>query len=183
MIENEPDLSVVGDGRSVEEVEMQLRSPDVDVVLLDARLPGRSGSEAVAYLRGIRSDIKIVMLSTFGGDVEIRRCLAAGACDYVMKDAKPDDILKAVRKAFSSDRTHKVAPPEPSDLTPREAEILVLMAQGYRNKEIAHEAGVQIETVRWFAKLIYSKLGVSDRTEAVMVGLRRGIIVMDDREH
>jgi DNA-binding NarL/FixJ family response regulator len=158
-----------------------------DVVLMDLRMPRIDGIEAIRAIVRAHPDARIVALTSYEGDADIYRALDAGACGYLIKDMVASDVVNAIRTAASGRRvipsrvagllaefTPRVA------LTPRELEVLKLLAKGMRNKEIALTIGRTEETVKVHLKHTMTKLGVSDRTEAVTFALQRGIIHLYD---
>jgi DNA-binding NarL/FixJ family response regulator len=150
---------------------------------MDLRLHGLSGTEAIEQIRQVHADARIVVLTMFDGDEDIHRALQAGAATYLLKDTLSDDLIRVVREVHSGKR------PVPADvearlaerlahptLTPREVDVIELVTQGLRNKEIAASLGISEFTVQVHVKSIFAKFGVSDRTAAVKVALRRGIV-------
>ena len=157
-----------------------------DVTLMDLQLPGLSGLEAITLICKDEPSAKIIVLTMFQGEEDIIRALKAGAATYVLKGVKSEDLLKTIRQVYSGQRPI----PEPVAsllaehigqplLTPREVEILKLIARGFRNKEIAGTLHLSEETIKTHVKNILAKLKVSDRTAAVNVALKRGAIHLD----
>jgi DNA-binding NarL/FixJ family response regulator len=154
-----------------------------DVTLLDLRLPDMSGIDVLIAIRSQFPDARIIMLTTFEGDVEIQRALQAGARGYLLKNTPPNELLDVIRQVHAG---KKRIPPEIASqllehmsdevLTEREIEVLKHVADGNRNREIAERLFISEETVKVHIKHIMEKLGASDRTQAVSIGLRRGII-------
>jgi DNA-binding NarL/FixJ family response regulator len=150
---------------------------------MDVRLPDMSGIDALIAIRQEFPDARIVMLSTFEGDVEVQRALQAGAYGYLVKSMPPDELVAAVRSVH---RGRKHIPPRVAsnlaehlgeeNLTPRELEVLREVAGGHRNREIGERLHITEETVKVHVKHIMEKLGARDRTEAVAIALRRGFI-------
>jgi DNA-binding NarL/FixJ family response regulator len=187
IVANEPDMSVVAEaGDGLDAVAMYDRySPDV--VLMDLRMPRLDGIAATHAIVAAHPEARVVALTSYEGDADIYRALDAGACGYLIKDMVGSDVVGAIRTAAAGRR---VVPPGVAgrlaeftprvDLTPRELEVLRLTAKGLRNRDIARIIGRTEETVKVHLKNIMAKLDVEDRTEAVTLGLQRGIIHLDD---
>jgi DNA-binding NarL/FixJ family response regulator len=187
IVANEPDMSVVAEaGDGLDAVAMYDRySPDV--VLMDLRMPRLDGIAATHAIVAAHPEARVVALTSYEGDADIYRALDAGACGYLIKDMVGSDVVGAIRTAAAGRR---VVPPGIAgrlaeftprvDLTPRELEVLRLTAKGLRNRDIARVIGRTEETVKVHLKNIMAKLDVEDRTEAVTLGLQRGIIHLDD---
>jgi len=186
IINSQPDMTLVaeaGNGRQAVEL-FELHEPDV--TLMDLRLPALSGIEAIAAIIKHFPRAKIIVLSTFGGDEEIFKALRAGARAYFQKDVKGQDLINAIRVVHAGQRP---LPPEiasrlaeripRSELSPRELEILRLIARGGSNREIANTLAISEGTVRVHASNIFAKLGCSDRAQAVSEAFQRGIIHVD----
>ncbi len=154
-----------------------------DITLMDLRLPDVSGIEALTAIRHHRPNARIIMLTTFEGDVEVHRALAAGARAYLLKNSTLEELVQAIR------RVHEGKSYLPSELasglaqylageavTPREVEVLRLVAGGNGNRDIATQLSISEDTVKGHVRRIMEKLGAKDRAEAVVIGLRRGII-------
>ena len=182
-ISRQPDMIVVAEAATGMEAIDLFRRHRPDVTLMDLRLPGLGGVEAIRVIRAEFGQARIVVLTTFEGDEEIRRALAAGAVAYLLKHTLRQDLVNTIRAVHAGQRCvppeiaarlaeHSSAP----DLTVRERHALELMAQGLRNKEIAHAMGVSEETVKSHVKAVLSKLAVEDRVTAVTAALRRGVI-------
>ena len=161
--------------------QAQHESPDL--VLLDVRLPDMSGIDAVIDIRSDFPEARLIILTTFAGDVEIQRALEAGARAYVLKSMPPSELLDAIRQVHAGKQK---IPPEiaaylaehysDERLTAREVDILRQLAGGNRNRDIAERLFIAEETVKAHLKHIMGKLGANDRTQAVAIGVRRGII-------
>jgi DNA-binding NarL/FixJ family response regulator len=187
IVANEPDMSVVAEaGDGLDAVAMYDKySPDV--VLMDLRMPRLDGIAATHAIVTAHPEARVVALTSYEGDADIYRALDAGACGYLIKDMVGSDVVGAIRTAAAGRR---VVPPGVAgrlaeftprvDLTPRELEVLRLTAKGLRNRDIARIIGRTEETVKVHLKNIMAKLDVEDRTEAVTLGLQRGIIHLDD---
>jgi DNA-binding NarL/FixJ family response regulator len=183
IINNQPDMEVVAQAANAKDAIEQFRKQRPDVTLMDLRLPDTSGIEAMVAIRTEFPDARIIMLTTFEGDVEIKRALEAGARGYMLKSMPPKELVEVIRQVHAG---KKRIPPQlaaqlaehMSDeaLTAREVEVLSQIAGGNRNRDIAEKLFITEETVKVHIKHIMEKLGASDRTQAVAIGLRRGII-------
>ena len=186
MINKEPGLHVVADTGSGEEAVMLFRKHKPDVTLMDLRLPGISGAEAVAAIRGEYPQSRFIVLTTYDGDEDIYRALQAGAQAYLLKGMFREVLIEAVQAVHAGLRR---IPPEVQArldgrmgshaLTSREVQVLGLIAKGKSNREIATVLSIGDGTVKWFVKNVLSKLGVNDRTLAVTTALQRGIIRLE----
>lgn len=183
IINRQPDMQVVAAAASVEEAVQQFTRCRPDITLMDLRLRDSSGTLAIAAIRRLDVFARIIVLTMYDGDEDIYRALHAGAVTYLLKDTLSDDLIGVVREVHAGRRP---VPPavearlaerltQPT-LTPREVEVMTLMMQGLRNKEIAPSLGISEGTVQVHIKSIFAKLHVSDRTAAVEVALRRGIV-------
>jgi DNA-binding NarL/FixJ family response regulator len=183
VINNQPDMLMVAQAATGREAIQQFREHRPDVTLMDLRLPDISGIDAVIAIRHEFPEARIVMLTTFEGDVEIQRALAAGARGYVLKNMPPRDLVDVVRQVHAG---KKRIPQEiaaqladhigDETLTPREIEVLRHIAGGNRNRDIGEQLFISEETVKVHVKHLMEKLGASDRTAAVAIAVRRGII-------
>lgn len=183
IINNEPDMVMVAQAATGREAIHQFRAHRPDVTLMDLRLPDISGIDVMIAIRNEFTDARIVMLTTFEGDVDIQRALAAGARGYVLKNMPPQELAGVVRQVHAG---KKRIPPEVAallaehvsdeTLTVREKDVLKHVADGNRNRDIAERLFISEETVKVHVKHIMEKLGANDRTEAVTIALRRGII-------
>jgi two-component system, NarL family, response regulator len=188
MIENEPDIVVIAEARDGAEAVALYERHAPDVVLMDLLMPIMDGVSAIRAICRVNPQARIVALTTYDGDADIHRALAAGACAYLLKDALVGELVAAIRGAAAGRR---VIPPAVAsrlaeftpreDLTAREQEILRLVAAGMQNKEIAVAVGRSYDTVKMHLQGIFQKLGARDRTHAVTIALQRGIIRLDDR--
>jgi DNA-binding NarL/FixJ family response regulator len=187
LIANEPDMTVVAEGSDGAEVVALYGVHRPDVTLMDLRMPRMDGVTAIRAIVATDADARVIALTTYEGDADIFRALDAGACGYLIKDMAGREVVDAVRTAAAkrpvipqavASRLAEFTPRV--DLTQREVEVLRLTAKGLRNKEIARVIGRTEETVKVHLKHIMAKLGVADRTEAVTLGLQRGIIHLDD---
>jgi DNA-binding NarL/FixJ family response regulator len=183
IINSQPDMVLVAQASNAQEGIQQFRKHRPDVTLMDLRLPDKSGIDAMIDVRSEFPEARIVMLTTFEGDVEIQRALEAGARGYMLKSMPPKDLVEVIRQVHAG---KKRIPPQlaaqlaehlsDEDLTEREIEVLSQIAGGNRNRDIAEKLFITEETVKVHIKHIMEKLGASDRTQAVAIGLRRGII-------
>jgi DNA-binding NarL/FixJ family response regulator len=183
IINSEPDMELVSQASNGAQAIRQYREHRPDVTLMDLRLPDLSGIDALIAIRSEFADARIVMLTTFEGDVEIHRALRAGARGYLLKNMPPDEIPAVIRQVHAG---KKRVPPEVAaqiaehmgdeGLTAREVEVLRQLGGGNRNKDIADLLFISEETVKVHVKHIMDKLGASDRTQAVTIAVRRGII-------
>ena len=154
-----------------------------DVTLMDLRLPDMSGIDAMIAIREIAPEARILMLTTFEGDVEVQRALTAGARGYLLKSTPPEDLLETVRlvhkgkKRIQPDLAATLAAHlSDESLTERQIEVLELVGAGNRNRDVADRLSISEDTVKAHVKHIMEKLGASDRTQAVTIAVRRGII-------
>jgi two-component system NarL family response regulator len=180
-----PDCEVVGEANSGEAALADYRRLAPDVVVLDLRLPGMDGAAAIAELLELDPQARVVVLTSFGGDADIRRALAAGARGVVLKGAPADELIEAVQRVRAGEtflgRDAQAELTQGQDLPPltsRELEVLELVASGLRNREVADALGLSISTVKVHVNRILDKLDAQDRTEAVTRALRRGLIAL-----
>jgi len=183
VIHNQQDMLLVADASNGREAIQRFREYSPDVTLMDLRLPDMSGIDAMIAIRAEFPQARIIILTTFAGDVEIQRALEAGARAYVLKSMPPKELVDVIRQVHAG---KKRIPPEiaahlaehyaDESLTDREIEVLQQVAGGNRNRDIADKLFITEETVKVHIKHIMEKLGASDRTQAVAIGVRRGII-------
>jgi DNA-binding NarL/FixJ family response regulator len=183
LVSIQPDMILVGeasDGREALEL-FRMRRPDV--TLMDLQMPGMNGFDALIAIRNEYPDAKIVVLTTYAGDVQIIRALKAGAQAYLLKNTLHKQLLETIRgiyagkRALSPEVSYEIATHATDDtLTPAEISVLRLIAAGNANKQIADQLSITEETVKSRVKCILSKLGANDRTHAAVIGLKRGII-------
>ena len=183
LIETEPDMVLVAEAANGREAIQRFKEHRPDVTLMDLSLPDMSGIDAMIAIRSEFPEARIVMLTTFEGDVGIQRALEAGARGYMLKSMPPQDLVDVIRQVHTG---KKRIPPEiasqlaehfsDESLTSREVEVLQQVAEGNRNRDIAEHLFITEETVKVHIRHIMEKLGASDRTEAVTIGVRRGII-------
>jgi len=183
MIRSQPDMELAGEASSGRDALEKFRETRPDVVLMDLRLPDMNGIDVMIAIRGEFPEARVVVLTTFEGDAEIKRALAAGARGYLLKSMPPRELLDGIRQVHAG---KKRIPAEiaarlaehlsDESLTAREVEVLRQVASGNRNRDIAERLFISEETVKVHVKHIMDKLGATDRTEAVAVAIRRGII-------
>ena len=183
VIQNEPDMLVVGEASNGQEALQEFRKHRPDITLMDLRLPDMSGIDALIAIRAEYVAARVIMLTTFEGDAEIQRALQAGAKGYMLKSMPRKRLIEMIRKVHTG---AKSIPPEIAAhlaehlgdelLTRREVDVLQKMAGGNRNRDIAEQLFISEETVKGHVKHIMEKLSASDRTEAVAIAVRRGII-------
>ena len=183
LIGNQPDMELIGEAASGTEAIQEFRKHQPHVTLMDLRLPDMSGIDAMIAIRAEFPNARIVMLTTFEGDIQIQRALQTGARAYLLKSSPPKELIDTIRQVHAG---KKRIPPEVASqlaehfsdeaLTDREVEVLQSVAGGNRNRDIANALFISEETVKVHIKHIMDKLGASDRTEAVAIGIRRGII-------
>ena len=186
VIAEQSDLELVAEAENGATAVAVFREHRPDVALMDLRMPVMDGVEAIRTITAEFPDARILALTTYEGDADIRRALEAGARGYLLKDMLLTEVLTAVRAVHRGERVIPIAVearlaefPERSDLTEREAEVLQLVARGLSNKEVARAIGRTDETVKIHLKNAFAKLAVADRTEAVTVALTRGLIHLD----
>ena len=183
LVEIEPDMELVAQASTGREAIEQFRRHRPDITLMDLQMPDVSGIEAIIAIRSEFPDARIVVLTTYAGDVQVVRAHKAGARGYLLKGNVHTDLLATIRAVHAG---QKRIPPEVAaelamhttedQLTVRELEVLKLIALGNANKEIAAQLSVREDTVKSHVGNILEKLGANDRTHAVTIGLKRGII-------
>ena len=183
VIRNQPDMLLVGQASNGRDAIQRFRELQPDVTLMDLRLPDMSGIDAMIGILTQSPEARVIILTTFEGDAEIRRALEAGARNYVLKSMPPKELMDVIRHVHAG---KKRIPPEiaahlaehysDEALTEREIEVLRQVAGGNRNRDIAEKLFITEETVKVHIKHIMEKLGATDRTQAVAIGVRRGII-------
>jgi DNA-binding NarL/FixJ family response regulator len=183
VIRNESDMQLVAEASTGHEAIQGFREHQPDVTLMDVRMPDMGGIDALLAIRTEFADARVIMLTTFEGDAEIQHALEAGAQGYMLKSMPRKQLVDMIRKVHAG---KKQIPPEVAVrliehigdemLSKREVEVLQNVAGGNRNSDIAALLFISEETVKGHIKHIMEKLGASDRTEAVAVGIRRGII-------
>jgi two-component system NarL family response regulator len=183
MIGTEPDMSLVAEARSGEEAQRLYRQHLPDVTLMDLRMPGLNGVDTIRAIRREFPRSRFIVLTTYDGDEDIYRALEAGAQAYLLKDMLCDEILTAIRAVHAGQRripaavgTRLAERMSGLELSGREQQVLELVAKGKSNQEIATDLDITEATVKGHLTNILSKLGVSDRTQAVIAALRRGLV-------
>ena len=183
LVNNQPDMVLIAEASNGGEAIQLFKQQLPDVTLMDLRLPDMSGIDTLIAIRTEFPDARIIMLTTFEGDVEIQRALQAGARGYLLKNMPPSELVDVIRQVHAGKK--RIPPAIASQLaehlsdetlTEREIEVLREVAGGNRNRNIAERLFISEETVKVHIKHIMEKLGASDRTQAVAIGVRRGII-------
>jgi DNA-binding NarL/FixJ family response regulator len=177
------DMVIIGEASNGREAIQQFRIHHPDITLMDLQMPEMNGIDALIGIRSEFPDAKVIVLTTYAGDVQIVRALKAGAQGYLLKNTLHKELLDTIRavhagkKALSPEASYEIAEHATDDaLTPAEIAVLRLIAAGNANKQIADQLSLTEETVKSRVKNILSKLGANDRTHAAMIGLKRGII-------
>jgi DNA-binding NarL/FixJ family response regulator len=183
VIRNQSEMTLIAEAFNGRDAVQKFREHKPDVVLLDLRLPDMSGIDTMITIRNEFPEARVIILTTFEGDVEIQRALEAGARAYVLKSMPPKELVEVIRKVHAG---KKPIPPQiaaqlaehygDESLTEREIDVLRQIAGGNRNRDIAEKLFISEETVKVHIKHVMEKLGASDRTQAVAIGVRRGII-------
>lgn len=189
MINSQPDLEVVAEAAEGSEAVALTDRFGPDVVLMDLRMPGMDGVTATAGIKAGRPDTNVLILTTYDTDADILRALEKGATGFLLKDEREDRIFDAIREAargqsalapgVASRLVERLRGDADAHVSDREIEILMLVAQGHSNREIARRLHISDSTVKAHMLHIFDKLGVADRTAAVTTALRRGIIRLD----
>ncbi|TMD22547.1 MAG: response regulator transcription factor [Chloroflexi bacterium] len=183
----QPEVEVVGeatDGATAEALTATLRP---DVVLMDLVMPGTDGIATIRRLRQSVAAAAILVLTSYLDDVHLFAALEAGAAGYLLKDVQPDELVRAIRQTHQGESAlhpkvaarlvqHTARPASFADFTPRERDVLRLLAEGFPNKEIARRLSLSEKTVKTHVSNILQKLGVSDRTQAALMAVRRGLV-------
>jgi NarL family two-component system response regulator LiaR len=207
VLEIVPDIEVVGEAKNGEEAIAQVERLRPDVILMDLVMPEMDGIEAIRRIKDRQPDARILVLTTFAGEDKIFPAIKAGALGYHLKDSRPEELVQAIREVYRGESSlHPVIarkvleelsrpphrkgsgaapserPPTPDPLTPREVEVLQLVAQGLENWEIAERLVISEATVRTHVSNITSKLHVASRTQAALYALREGIASLDEGE-
>ena len=183
LIEGQADMTLVGEASNGREAIQQFRAQRPDVTLMDLQMPDMNGIDAISAIRNEFPQARIVVLTTYTGDIQVLRALKAGAQGYLLKNLLHKELLQTIRavhagkKALSPEASHEIASHATDDaLTPAEVAVLRLIAAGNANKQISYQLSISEDTVKSRVKNILSKLGAKDRTHAAMIGLKRGII-------
>ena len=183
IINSQPDMLLISQASDGTEAIRKYAEHRPDVTLMDLRLPGIGGIDAMIAIRAEFADARVIMLTTFEGDVEIQRAFAAGARGYALKNMPPDDLVEMIRQVHAGKKRVPAAVAAniaehmgEEHLTAREIEVLQHVVSGHRNRDIAEKLFISEETVKTHLKHIMDKLGARDRTQAVAMAVRRGII-------
>jgi two-component system NarL family response regulator len=183
MIATEPDMDLVAEASTGEEARRLFRQHEPDVTLMDLRMPGMNGVEAIRAIRAEFPQSRFIVLTTYDGDEDIYRALQAGAQAYLLKDMLCEEILAAIRAVHAGQRripaevgTRLAERMSGLELSGREQQVLELVVKGQSNKEIAARLDITEATVKGHVTNILSKLGVTDRTQAAITALRRGLV-------
>ena len=183
IINMQPDMQMVAQASNAQEAVQEYRKHLPDVTLMDLPLPDKSGIDVLIAVREEFPDARVIMFTTFEGDVEIQRTLEAGARSYLLKSMPPKELVEVIRQVHAGKK--RILPQiaarlaehlADETLTEREIEVLNQVGRGNRNRDIADKLFISEETVKVHIKHIMDKLAANDRTEAVAIGLRRGII-------
>ncbi|WP_367344729.1 response regulator [Stenotrophomonas bentonitica] len=187
MLEVEADMAVVGEASDAKEGLEQFRRLLPDVALVDLQMPGVGGIEMTRQLRAEFPSARVVILTTYRGDANAREALAAGACGYLLKSSLRGELIDAVRRVAQGKRCLSAEISEEiaqhlgeESLTSRELSILSALAQGWENKRIANTLGISAETVKSHLARIFEKIGARNRTEAIHIALRRGLVRLEE---
>jgi DNA-binding NarL/FixJ family response regulator len=186
IVSSQPDMLMVAQAGDAAQAVAEFRRHRPDVTLMDLRLPGTNGTDTLIAIRGEFPDARIIMLSMSDGDGEIQRAMRAGAAGYLLKSMPNEQILSVIRSVHAG---RKHVPAEVAarlaehlgeeNLTARELDVLRLIRDGHRNKQIADELGIAETTVNFHIKNLVDKLGANDRTHAVTIAIRRGLLDVD----
>ena len=183
LMAGQADMSLVAQATNGREAIQQFRAHHPDITLMDIQMPEMNGLDALIAIRNESPEARIIMLTTYAGDAQVMRAIKAGARGYLLKSALHRELLETIRgvhagkKALSAEVSYEVAEHATDDaLTPAEVRVLQLIARGNANKEIAEQLSISEETVKGQVRNILSKLSAKDRTQAAMIGVKRGII-------
>ncbi len=183
LIAQGPEMTLIGQASKGREAIEKFRAMRPDITLLDLQLPDMDGIEVVVAIRAEFPEARLIILSTYGGDVRARRALQAGAQAYMLKDSPPENMLETIRAVHNGDKriqaeiaTELALHSTDPTLTAREMQVLELLANGNSNREIAACLAIHEETAKGHVRNLLAKLGARDRTHAVMTGIRRGFI-------
>ena len=185
LVGNQTDMQVVAEAADGRESLEQFRKYRPDITLMDLQMPGMNGVDAISAIRAEFPDARIIVLTTHAGDVQVSRAFKAGARAYLLKSSLRNELLDTIRavhsgqKRVSSEIAAEIAEHSADDtLTPREVDVLRLIAKGNSNKHVAAQLSLTEETVKSHIRSILSKLQANDRTHAVAIGVKRGIIYL-----
>ena len=190
LLASQSDMSLVAEAADGREAIQQFRAHRPNITLMDLRMPQMNGLDAIIAIRNEFPEARIIVLTTYTGDVQILRALKAGAQGYLLKNTFHKELVDTIRavhagkKILSPEASYELAEHVTDDaLTPGEVSVLRLIAQGNANKQIADQLSITEETVKGRVKNILSKLGANDRTHAAVIGIKRGIIEFDASRH
>jgi two-component system, NarL family, response regulator len=188
ILDNEDDLTVIAEAGNGNEAVALFRQHQPDVALIDLQMPQLNGAKAIAAIRAEFVDARLIVLTTYDGDEDIYQGLRAGAMAYLLKDTDCDEIIATIRAVHAGQQRLPSAVGVKlfermniSELTDRERQVLQLLAVGNSNQEIGTELGITASTVKFHINNILGKLNASDRTQAVVIALRRGLVHLSDR--
>ena len=183
LIGTQTDMTLVAEASNGREAIQQFRAHRPDITIMDLQMPEMGGLDALSAIRNEFPEAKVIVLTTYAGDVQIARALKSGAQGYLLKNAFHKELLDTIRavhsgkKSLSAEASYEIAEHSMDDaLTPAEVAVLKLIAAGNANKQIADQLSISEDTVKWRVKNILSKLGANDRTHAVTIAMKRGII-------
>jgi NarL family two-component system response regulator LiaR len=193
LIEITPDMQLVGEAKDGVEAVLKVRATRPDVVLLDVMMPRMDGIEAVGAIKGELPDTRIIILTSFADDDKVLAAIRSGALGYLLKDSSPQELLQAIRDVYAgksslhpsvalkliNEINRPSSMPEHEDLTEREMQILRLVAQGMSNQDISQTLTISERTVGTHISNILNKLNLSNRTQAALYALRKGIATLD----
>jgi DNA-binding NarL/FixJ family response regulator len=183
LISDEPDMILVAEAENGRDAIEKFARHRPDVTLMDLQMPDMDGLDALETIRGTNPEARIVMLTTYPGDAQVLRALKAGACGYLLKSALRKELLSTIRavhagrRALSAEVTYEIAEHvDKHPLSPMEVRVLSMIADGNSNKDIGAALNISEESVKGQVRNIIAKLGASDRTQAAVLGIKRGII-------
>ena len=183
LIGQQPDMQVIASAATGEEAVTMFRQCLPDVTLMDLQLPKMSGLEAIQAILHERAEARVIVLTMYHGEEDIYRALEAGATTYLLKDTLADELVRIIREVHlgkrpmsANIRASLAERAQHRHVTPRELQVIELVSQGMRNKEIAASLGISEETVQVHLRNIYMKLNINDRTAVLAVAMRRGLI-------
>lgn len=195
LLETEPSIEVVGEATNGREAVAGVKATEPDVILMDLVMPEVDGIQAIREIEANQPESRILVLTSFATDDKVFPAIKAGALGYLIKDTAPEDLVRAIHQVYERQVTlHPTiaqkllseisgaspAPPSPEPLTPREVEVLQLVARGRSNQEIADELVISVTTVYTHVSSILSKLHLASRTQAALYALREGYTSLDD---
>jgi DNA-binding NarL/FixJ family response regulator len=183
ILQTEQGISVVGQAFNGEQAVRMFQEHRPDVTLMDLRMPGMTGVDAIRAIRAINPNAIFIVLTTYHGDEDIHRALKAGAQSYLLKGMSDNELVDAIRKVHAGFRylpqpvlDSLASRPPKSELTERELQVLRLIVKGMSNRQIAESLGITEPTVKWHVNIVLSRLNVDDRTQAAVAALQRGIV-------